>query len=291
MFARLPLPVLYRLGGLGGWFVYLCSPTFRRHLRANLTQAVGTPSRALLHAAVAETGRQVLEACWVWLRPIEEQLTKIKAIYGQEVVEAARRDGKAILFLTPHLGCFEMAGHISAQIGAMPLTVMYRPPRYRALESLMQMGRVRGQVFTAPANMAGVRQLLKALRAREMVGILPDQVPRAGEGVWADFFGRPAWTMTLATRLAETRHTQMLYLWVERLPRGEGYTMHFSRPSETYTGDLAARCAAMNRDIERLILQRPEQYLWGYNRYKHRRGVPMPPKTPEKPSGQEEIAP
>lgn len=273
LFARLPLSWLHRLGGWAGWLVYLCSPAYRRRLRANLAQAMGTPSRALLRGAIAEAGRQGLEVCWIWLRPLETVLAAVRVVQGLELVEAARRDGAGILFLTPHLGCFELAAHYCAHVGGAPLAVLYRPPRYRALEPLMQAGRGRGAVTTAPADLAGVRQLLKALRAHEMVGMLPDQVPGAGEGVWADFFGRPAWTMTLGARLAAVRGVRTIYVWVERLPRGQGYAVHYSAPSQACDGDLAARCAAMNREIEHLVRLCPRQYLWGYNRYKQPRGM------------------
>jgi KDO2-lipid IV(A) lauroyltransferase len=276
LFARLPLKCLYYLGGMGGWLVYLCSPAYRRRMRANLAQAVGGASRVLLRRAVAEAGRQALEICWIWLRPLDTVLAQVKAVYGLELVEAARRDGVGILFVTPHLGCFELAAHYCAHAGGAPLTVLYRPPRYSALEPLMQAGRIRGSVKTAPADLAGVRQLLRALRASEMVGILPDQTPRAGEGAWADFFGRPAWTMTLGVRLAEVRGARTIYVWVERLPRGRGYALHYSLPAENCEGNPAMRCAAMNREIERLIRQCPTQYLWAYNRFKRPRGVPMP---------------
>jgi KDO2-lipid IV(A) lauroyltransferase len=278
LFARLPLKCLYRLGGVGGWLVYLCSPSYRRCLHANLTQAVGKPSRALLRQAIAEGGRQALEICWIWLRPLDTVLAQVKAVYGLERVEEARRDGAGILFITLHLGCFELAAHYCAHAGNAPLTVLYRPPRFRALEPLMQAGRMRGLVKTAPTDLGGVKQLLKALRARDMVGILPDQVPRVGEGVWADFFGRPAWTMTLGARLGEVRGTRTIYVWVERLPRGQGYAVHYSLAEQPCEGDLSARCAAMNREIERLIRQCPAQYLWAYNRYKRPRGVPVPEK-------------
>jgi KDO2-lipid IV(A) lauroyltransferase len=273
LFARLPLAWLHRLGGGAGWLVYACSPSYRRRLRANLTQAMGTPSRALLHQAIAEAGRQALEVCWIWLRPLETVLAKVIAVHGLELVESARRDGAGILFMAPHLGCFELAGHYCAHVGGGQLVALYRPPRYRALEPVMQAGRMRGPMRTVPADFGGVKQLLKALRMRGVVGILPDQVPAAGQGVWADFFGRPAWTMTLGARLAEVRDVRVIYVWVERLPRGQGYATHYSLPAETRDGSLAARCAAMNRDIERLVRQCPQQYLWGYNRYKLPRGI------------------
>jgi KDO2-lipid IV(A) lauroyltransferase len=268
LFARLPLAWLHRLGGWGGWLAYVCSPSYRRRLRANLTQAMGAPSRVLLHRAIAEAGRQALEVCWIWLRPLETVLAKVAAVHGLELVESARRDGAGILFMAPHLGCFELAGHYCASVGGGQLVALYRPPRYRALEPVMRAGRVRGPLSTVPANLGGVRQLLKTLRTRGMVGILPDQVPATGQGVWANFFGRPAWTMTLGARLAQVRGVRVIYVWVERLPRGQGYTVHYSLPEHACEGDLAACCAAMNRDIERLVRQCPQQYLWGYNRYK-----------------------
>ncbi|MDR2031123.1 MAG: lysophospholipid acyltransferase family protein [Azoarcus sp.] len=271
LLARLPLAWLHCLGGWAGWLLYACSPSYRCRLRANLARAMGDAPRALLRQAIAEAGRQALELPWVWLRPLDAVLAKVRAVHGQEVVEAARRDGAGILFFAPHLGCFEIAGHYCAHVGRAPMVAMYRPPRYRPLEPLMRAGRVRGGMTIAPADLSGVRQLLKTLRARSMAGILPDQTPRAGEGVWTDFFGRPAWTMTLGMRLAEVRDVRVIYTWAERLPRGRGYIMHFALPAEIYAGNLAERCAAMNRDIERVIRRCPQQYLWGYNRYKRPR--------------------
>ncbi|MDR1424139.1 MAG: lysophospholipid acyltransferase family protein [Azoarcus sp.] len=268
LFASLPLTWLHRIGGWAGWLVYACSSSYRRRLRANLAQAMGAPSRALLRQAIAEAGRQALEVCWIWRRPLETVLAKVVAVHGQELVESARRDGAGIMFLTPHLGCFELAGHYCAHICGGQLVALYRPPRYRALEPVMRAGRVRGLMTVAPANLGGVKQLLKTLRMQGVVGILPDQVPAAGQGARVDFFGRPAWTMTLVARLAEVRGVRMIYVWAERLPLGRGYAVHYSLPAENCDGSLAARCAAMNRDIERLVQQCPQQYLWAYNRYK-----------------------
>ncbi|MBS0512612.1 MAG: lysophospholipid acyltransferase family protein [Proteobacteria bacterium] len=270
LLARLPLSWLHRLGGWAGWITYAASPTYRRRLRQNLFNALGREDERLLRAAIAETGRQFIEIAWVWLRPVEEVMQKVR-VEGWELVEEARRDGAGLLFITPHLGCFE----INAQYIATrePITVLYRPPRKSALAPLMEQGRSRPQLRAAPADLSGVRQLVKTLRGRGAVGMLPDQVPGAGEGVWAAFFGRAAWTMTLAARLAEVKGVRTLYCWVERLPRGEGFVMRLYPPTLPLEGDLEARCATINREVERLIMLRPEQYLWGYNRYKTPRSV------------------
>lgn len=271
LLARLPLAWLHRLGGWAGWLAYAASPSYRRRLRRNLHSALGRLDSAILHTAVAESGRQALELPWLWLRPAEEVVASVVRVEGWEWVEAAQRESAGILFITPHLGCFEITAQYFASHA--PVTVLYRPPRNRALEPLMQAGRVRGRMQTAPADLSGVRKLVKTLRSKEAVGMLPDQVPGAGEGVWADFFGRPAWTMTLAARLSEVKGVHVIYCWAERLPRGQGYVFRLSGPTEPLEGPLEQRVAIMNREVERLILQCPGQYIWGYNRYKKPRSA------------------
>ena len=108
--------------------------------------------------------------------------------------------------------------------------------------------------------------------------MLPDQAPRTGEGVWLPFFGRPAYTMTLAARLTETGAIPLL-AWGERLPNGQGFRLHFSPPTAPIEGDTIARAACINREMEQLIRQQPAQYLWGYNRYKHPAGAEPPPQA------------
>ena len=141
------------------------------------------------------------------------------------------------------------------------------------LVPLMEAGRG-ASLKLAPADLSGVRRLMKALRRGEAVGMLPDQIPRNGEGLWAPFFGKPAYTMTLAARMTES--AAPLLVFAERLHYGAGYHLHFQPLSRPLTGDLAARTAQINQELEALIRQWPEQYLWGYNRYKQPRGVSAP---------------
>ncbi|KON81994.1 lysophospholipid acyltransferase family protein [Azoarcus sp. PA01] len=273
--AGLPLSWLHRLGGWAGWAIWRCSPSYRRRLEDNLAQATGRRDVALREAAVAEAGRQALELPFVWLRPQDEVLSCIVRVEGQELIARAQAEGASVLLLTAHLGCFEMCAQYCSTHG--PITVLFRPPRKAALRPLMEAGRARGAIRVAPADVSGVRRLVKALRSGEMVGMLPDQAPAEGEGVWAPFFGRPAWTMTLAARLSEVKGVKVVMVWTERLPHGAGYVLRLSEPVEPITGSLDERCAAINREIERLVLACPAQYLWGYNRYKRPSGVPLPP--------------
>jgi len=272
-----PLAWLHALGTALGWLAWGLSPTYRRHMRQNLLLALGAEgARRVLPAAIANAGKQSLELPNIWLRPLEETAARVVRISGWELVEAATREGRGIVYLTPHLGCFEVtAQYLSTHA---PITVLYRPPKLVWLQTMIEAGRARAQLHIAAADLSGVRVLLRALKRGEAVGMLPDQAPRAGEGRWIDFFGKPAYTMTLAARLTESG-AAVLMVWAERLPAGAGYHFHVQAPTRALSGSTEERARQISHEIEHLILQCPEQYLWGYNRYKRPRGAEAPPET------------
>ena len=277
LLARASLATLHRLGALLGWLTWLASPTYRRHLRENMSLALGADgARCVRNAAIANAGRTSLELPRLWLHPLEETVRLVREVRGWDYVEAAQAAGKGILFLTPHLGCFEVTAQYYSH--RAPISVLYRPPKQAWLQTMIEEGRARPQLYLAPADLSGVRTLIKALRRGEAVGMLPDQAPRRGEGRWIDFFGRPAYTMTLAGKLSESGATVVL-AWGERLPDGAGFRLHFMPPEHPVEGSVEERAACISREMERLILKCPEQYLWGYNRYKQRRGTEPAPDS------------
>jgi Kdo2-lipid IVA lauroyltransferase/acyltransferase len=259
----LPLSALHALGTVLGWIVYGTSPTYRRHLREHLAQA-GYADAGVRRAAIAAAGQMMVEVPALWFRPQADVAALVKETSGLEEALAARAQGKSLLFLTPHIGCFEVTAQYAAT--RMPITVLYRPPKMRWLEPLMREGRGRGNVRLAPADLRGVRQLFQALKRGEAVGFLPDQVPGKGEGEWAEFFGRPAYTMTLAMRLAERDNVACFLAFARRLPRGRGYALAVRPMPAALPGEAPAR--RLNRGIELLVRECPGQYLWSYNRYK-----------------------
>jgi len=270
--ARLPLPLLHLIGAALGWVVYLLSPRYRRMMRRNL-QAAGLGSGRLRAAVVRETGKGALEIPAIWLRPHERVAGLVLEASGWEHVETAARAKKGLILLTPHLGCWEVSGQYIAS--RMPITVMYSPPNMKFLEPLMLAGRSRGAAMNSvPADMRGVRAMLKALRRGEAIGILPDQVPGVGEGEWAEFFGWPAYTMTLVGRLAEQTGAPVLLCYSRRLPRGRGYRFEIEPLLPSRAAESPVR--TLNRSLEDLIRRSPEQYLWSYNRYKVPAGVRPP---------------
>ncbi|TMH70054.1 MAG: lysophospholipid acyltransferase family protein [Betaproteobacteria bacterium] len=272
LIARLPLKFLHRLGSVLGWTMYGMSPTYRRHVRENLAAARYDDAR-LRRRAIAAAGQMITELPALWFRPHEEVVALVKEVQGAEIAFAAQKAGKAILFLTPHMGSFEIAAQYAAH--HIPITVLYRRPKLSWIEPLMREGRGRANVRLVPADLSGVREMLGAMTRGEAIGFLPDQVPGVGEGEWSEFFGRPAYTMTLAAKLAERDNVACFLAFAKRLPRGEGYSILLRPLSPARAGESATR--RLNRALEELVVECPEQYLWGYNRYKTPEGAKPPP--------------
>jgi len=258
-----PLPLAHAVGALLGWAMHGLSPTYRRHLRDNLA-AAGYTDPATRRAAIASAGRLLAELPAVWLRSGRQVAALVTQMRGLELVDAARAQGKGIVFLTPHLGCFEVTAQVAAE--RFPITVLYSPPKMAWLRPVIEQGRGGKNVRLAGADLSGVRELLAALKRGEAVGILPDQVPGEGEGEWAEFFGKPAYTMTLAARFAQREDVECLIAYGERLPRGRGYIVHVRPLPPAQAGETQTR--RVNRALEALVRELPGQYLWGYNRYK-----------------------
>ena len=274
------LGFLHLVGGWAGWLTWALSPSYRRRLHANARLA--GVSAADQRASIAEAGRLIMEVPRLWSRPADQPIADPVRWEGAELIEAALGRPEGLVILTPHLGSFEVAGQAYAErFGSrQPMTALYRPARQASLREWEDQARARPGMATAPANLAGVRQLLRALKSGQTVGLLPDQVPPEGQGVWSPFFGQPAYTMTLAARLVQQTGASVLCFWCERLSRGRGYVVRVSEmayPLPERTGgptDDEAGALAVNRSMEAMILQRPSQYLWGYHRYKTPRGLP-----------------
>ncbi len=275
LLSHLPLRVLHNAGAALGWLVYLASSAYRRRLHLNLERA---GYGHLKNDAVAESGKGLLELAFVWCAPPQRVLQTAR-VNNWELAQEALDSGRGVIFLTPHLGCFEIiAQAIAARI---PLTALYRPPRKAALKPLMEGARARPNLLLAPANLGGVRTLLKALKGGGAIGLLPDQVPQNGEGVWADFFGTPAYTMTLPAKLQQMTGALIILSYAQRLPDGRGFTVRFV-PCAALEGDSPQQQAhILNREMQALIAHCPSQYFWSYNRYKTPAGVaPAPTPAP-----------
>ena len=264
LLSMLPLWLLHGLGWCLGWLVFLSSSEYRKRFFNN-AQAAGVAS-ALRRQAVGEAGKLVMELPRLWLgRPVTVSL------HGEELINAALQKGKGVVFLTPHLGCFEVTAQAYAArfgVAGSPMTVLYRSPRKTWLKGLFASSRTRPGMKAAPANLSGVKQMLKALKQGHAVGLLPDQVPPESQGVWAPFFGRDAYTMTLSARLALQTGASVLIAWGERLRWGQGYRVHVAAFDDVLSLDVNTAALQVNQAMEKVVLGCPQQYLWAYARYK-----------------------
>ena len=228
LLARLPLPWLQTLGVGLGWLVWWSSPTYRRRFLQN-TQAAGLRWDQV-KPAVAAAGMVLAELPWLWMRPASKRLDVPLHWDGLNHLTDALQQGRGMILLSPHLGCWELGAQMMAEhLGPVhgPMWVMYRPARKAWLRDLVAGSRQRPFLQAAPANQSGVRQLLRTLRQGGYTAILPDQVPPQGQGVWSRFFGRDVYTITLAVRLARQTGAQVVMGWCERLPKGQGFISHF----------------------------------------------------------------
>ncbi len=271
--ARLPLWLSQRLGAAVALASLPLARRTRRISAINLARCLPelTPSqqRRLLWRSFAESGKMLGEMGAVWLWPRQRLLELVREVRGEQYLRSAREENRGVIIITPHLGNWEMVGlYLSARY---PITSLYRPHRIRSLDRIMRHGRERLGATLVPTDKHGVKKLLTALRRGELIGMLPDQDPGYDSGRFASLFGIQANTMTLASRLAAKSGAPVIACWAERLPRGRGFRLHFSpTPATLGSRDLDPALAALNREVERLIRQCPQQYQWSYARFRRR---------------------
>ena len=289
--ARLPLGLNHAVGAFIGRLVFALPGRYRKRTLENL-EASGVARtaddlRRLARENAAEIGKGATELAWALFRPSDEVAATVTEKHGWDEVERLRAANRAIIFVTPHLGAYDVAGRYLWT--RMPILAMYRPHKVFWLDQILREGRNRGAApdgtNVAPANLAGVRMVLKHLRRGGCTVVLPDQVPGEGDGEWAEFFGRPAYTMTLLGRLQESTGAAIVFCHAERLGHGAGFRLHFEALDEPLPTDRREAARRVNASVEKLVRACPAQYLWGYNRYKHPAGAPLPPSGPSAQPG------
>lgn len=266
----LPLRWLHAAGAAIGWLLGRVDNSLRRkaaHTLSLVDTQFGDESGHFLHAALIEAGKSFVEIAKIWTADPQRTLALVREINGGELFDAALAAKRGLIIAAPHLGCWELLNYWLCS--RTPIAIAYRPPRRAELEPLLL--RARGGLAAEQVRAegsAGVRKLFKRLSSGGVVGILPDQQPKQGEGEFAPFFGTPASTMVLLSRLAQRTGATVLFAFAERLPRGAGYALHFlPAPAQIAATDLTVAAAALNRGVEACVRIAPTQYQWHYKRY------------------------
>ena len=273
LIAALPLCIVQMIGASLGLLAYIGSSSYRTLFRSQYDAVITSHQlQSRLWSAVMASGQLFSDSLWIWRNP--KQALHLVEIQNWDLVETAISEGHGLVMLTPHLGGFEIIPRVLAQ--HFPATILYRPSRQDWLNRIVEEGRAYPNMHFVPTNLNGVRQMTRALSKGEAIGILPDQVPSGGDGVWVPFFGRPAYTTPLPARLANRNKTPVIMFTAKRKNLGQGWLMQATRLAP-FSEDATLAATEMNQAIERAILKAPEQFIWAYNRYKHPAGAELPP--------------
>lgn len=276
LFSFMPLRMMHACGAVLGTLLYHLSDRTRRITLTNLGLCFPELSPKerirLAKQSLRETGKTFTElgALWLW-RPQRLQRL-VKNVIGEGIHRQALAQQKGIIFLTPHMGAWELTSlYYAEQYPDKSLTCLYRPPRLASLHGLILNARQRTHARLVPTTASGVKSLFKAIAQQQNIGILPDQDPGQGAGVFAPFMGVETYTISLVSRLARKTGAPVLYIYAERLAKGRGYNIHYvGAPEEIYSADPLTSVSAMNRGVEQCVRQLPGQYQWSYKRFKTR---------------------
>ncbi len=274
---RLPWSWLLRIGdGIAASWRALDvreSRVVRRNLELAFA-AMPLEQRDRLHQRVLRTtARQALETVRLWTRPHAENLALISQTQGVDLFDGAIASGRGVIVAAPHYGNWELlnqwlAAHTS-------IAVLYSSPESAIGEAFLRIARAddADRVQQVRADGPAVRQLWKVLKNGGVVGILPDQQPKLGDGEFAPFFGVQALTMTLLNRLAERTGATVLFAYCERhgddsAPGMPQFALRFeSAPPQIASSDPVAGVAALNGAVQQIASRDPAQYQWTYKRY------------------------
>ena len=269
-FARLPWVWLRALADGIAWLWWRTGGRESRVAGRNLEMACPELSPAQREALQREilrtTARQAFETLRLWTRPHAANLRMIRETHGVALFDAAIASGKGVIVAAPHYGNWELLNQWLASRG--PIAIVYAPPEHPVGDEFLQLCRGGDNVRQVRAEGPAVRQLFKVLKEGGATGILPDQQPKNGDGVFVPFFGIQALTMTLVNRLAERTGATLLYGWCERTGPNLDFALHIE-PAEAQIAapDLQLAVATLNAGIERIARRDPAQYQWTYKRY------------------------
>jgi KDO2-lipid IV(A) lauroyltransferase len=266
-FGKLPLSFLRKIGLIFSWIFWFSSKKYRLRFKKNWNIARKHSGNAMkkfsLATAIGRAGTFIFELPKIWCN--EDFKCKVE-INGFHEIEPLLNKGKGLICLSPHLGSFELVPKIFSK--RVPVSILYKPPKNIYLDKLLMDLRPSKNVTMVVPNFSGVKKLLLALKKGEVVGLLPDQVPPIKYGITQSFFGQPAYTMTLVSKLILLTNAPVVWTYVEYKKNGWRVTIkpwNFGELAKSSTFEMTK---AMNEKIEELILKDPESYMWSYDRYK-----------------------
>lgn len=268
--SRWPLKWLWRMASALGPMIYRFNKREREVTERNLMvvypDLANAERQTLARQSLRHSTATMLELGHAWMAEPSKVEASILTVQGRDKLDNARSEGRGVIVLAPHFGNWEVLNFwLSSHF---PFTAMYEPPKITALDPVIRHGRERMGASLVPTNPRGVAALLKALKRSEAIGILPDQEPDWGSGVFAPFFGRDAYTATLLPKLVARTQASVVTGVALRVP-GKGFAIHFLDADErVYSPDDQTSATGVNASVEAAIDLEPAQYQWEYKRYR-----------------------
>jgi KDO2-lipid IV(A) lauroyltransferase len=262
------------LAGAAGWLAFRALRIRRHVVMTNLRLCFPERDEAARERLAAAHYRSlalgILEVARCWWRPPAD--LPPHRIEGLEHLRAAQARGKGVILLSGHFTTLEITGRmLSLQVG---ICCLYRDPNNPAVADLLR--RHRSAWARRAIPMDALKDLVRALRAGEIVWYAPDQGRWTAQAAMLPFFGHPAITNTSTSRLAAMTGAAVMSFYARREEDG-GYRLRISPPLDDFpTGDAEADTRRLVADLETAVLAAPEQYLWVHRRFKRHGGEPSP---------------
>lgn len=275
--AHLPFKWQMQLGKLLGLLMYHLARSRRHICEVNIAICFPELSAAEQQKLVRQTfmsnGIGVMEIGLGWCRRASDFRSKLK-INGLENLQAAKAQGKGVLLVSAHFATIEFAGSLMSLQDRINVT--YRQHKNPLFDALMKRGRLRN--FDHVVERKEVRRAFRVLQQGHVLWYAADQDYGPKHSVFADFFGRPAASITATTTFARFNNSPVIFLSHYRRNNGEYYELNFSKALENYpTGDEVEDVRRINTLLEAAIREAPDQYIWLHRRFKTQpEGVPDP---------------
>ena len=268
---HLPLWMTDVIGRILGKLMRLSDNSLYRSSKTNLrltqNELNNTEIDSLASQSLSRTISNFFEMPLIWAASDQWIKKKIIKIDGEDTLLAALEQKAGVILVIPHIGNWEILGRHSSHYA--PMTSLYKQQKNPALESFIKQGREASGSTLVPTNAKGVGGLLKALRRNELTAILPDHVPAKNSGIFAPFFGQPAYTMTLVHQLIKRTQCKVVVGYAIRVK--QGFELSYEAPETAiYDAEEKVSVAALNQSIEKVIDRHMSQYQWGYKRFKKR---------------------
>ena len=222
--------------------------------------------------SIASYLKTLLESPYIY-RFSDSNIDKfINNIHNKDCIENCLKENNGVIFMTPHLGSWELAGLFTATL--IKTTIMYKPLRNKVLNDYVYTGRQATGADLVETNNVGVKKLLKALKNNNAIGILPDHTPKINQGTMSKFYNIPVNTNSLIYKLGKKNKVPIISIYAERLPKNKGFDIHLDVINKNfYDLDQIGAADLLNKSIEDMVNKNISQYIWVYERFRNRSGV------------------